>query len=145
MAIARLTNMIKNDGWIFKPGEKSFSPEGRKGIVAVDFDGTLFAEGAYPGVGAPHTFLIEVLKKLQKMGCFVILWTCRCGEPLVNAVKACEEQGLVLDGVNSNHISSILQWGAEPQSVKIFADVYIDDRGLYPTEVTTVWSQVCKK
>ena len=70
-----------------------------KRIIAVDFDGTLCAD-EYPGIGAPNLPLIAYLKRLKAEGCQLILWTCRCGELLEEAVAWCTGCQLYFDAVN---------------------------------------------
>ena len=62
--------------------------------IAVDFDSTI-VEGAYPEIGKPQVFAFESLKKLQEQGHRLILWTYRSGDRLEEAIKFCEEKGLV--------------------------------------------------
>lgn len=54
-------------------------------IFAVDFDGTLCL-GEWPKLGAPNIPLIKTLINKQRCGDKLILWTCRTGEALENAV-----------------------------------------------------------
>lgn len=54
-------------------------------IIAVDFDGTL-CHGNWPDIGEPNIRLINKLLKLQRKGYKIILWTCREGEPLHQAI-----------------------------------------------------------
>lgn len=96
-----------------------------KRIIAVDFDGTLCAD-EYPGIGAPNLPLIAYLKRLKAEGCQLILWTCRCGELLEEAVAWCTGCQLYFDAVNENVEETLEKYGTD--SRKIFADVYIDDR-----------------
>jgi hypothetical protein len=93
-------------------------------IYAVDFDGTL-CEYNWPGIGAPNRGLIEYLKTAKCCGDKVILWTCRSGERLQEAVSWCKEHGLIFDAVNDNLPEIIELFGSE--SRKIFANEYIDD------------------
>ena len=46
--------------------------------IAVDFDGTI-VEHRYPNIGKERPFAFDVLKKLQKEGHKLILWTAREG------------------------------------------------------------------
>lgn len=96
-------------------------------IFAVDFDGTL-CDGAYPGIGEPHTEMIESVKKLRQDGHKIILWTCREGDDLEKAVSWCADQGLTFDAVNDN-LEETKQWFGG-NSRKIVADFYIDDKAL---------------
>lgn len=94
-------------------------------IIAVDFDGTL-CENKWPEIGEANEDLILYLRNLQSTGMKIVLWTCRVGERLNEAIRWCHAQGLVFDAVNEN-VPEVLQWmGGD--SRKIYADVYIDDK-----------------
>jgi len=104
-------------------------------ILAVDFDGTLF-EGSYPEKGDPKQDIIDKVKQFKEEGAEIILWTCRGGDPLKEAVERCKEVGLEFDAVNDNAPSN-LEWinseragGQEFCDKKIFAHFYVDDRAL---------------
>lgn len=97
-------------------------------IIAVDFDGTL-CENKYPNIGAMNTYLIDLLKKRQKVGDKIILWTCRVGKKLQEAINKCKEHGLIFDAVNENVPEIIKSFGSDTR--KIFADEYIDDHNTY--------------
>lgn len=95
-------------------------------IIAVDFDGTL-CEDIYPYIGAPNTALIDEIKQRQEVGDRIILWTCRVGKLLNDAVRWCaHEHGLIFDAVNENLPGLIAAYGSD--SRKVYADKYIDDR-----------------
>lgn len=94
-------------------------------IIAVDFDGTL-CENRWPKIGVANLKLIERLKYEQTRGVKLILWTCRDGKELENAVSWCAAQGLHFDAVNDNLPEVIEQFGGNPR--KIHADYYIDDK-----------------
>lgn len=96
------------------------------GIIAVDFDGTL-CEDHFPEIGQPNWPLIYFLKEKQREGSKIILWTCRCGSVLNEAVSWCKKHGLIFDTVNANVPENIMQYGGS-DSRKIYADLYIDDR-----------------
>jgi len=100
-------------------------------IIAVDFDGTLCTD-TYPEIGGANYKLIWELKARQSTGDKLILWTCRAGELLQNAVEWCKANGLVFDAVNDNVPETILKWGNN--SRKITADIYVDDRSCSPFE-----------
>ena len=97
----------------------------RPKIIACDFDGTLFIDN-YPGVGEPIFMTINMLKLEQENGAKIILWTNRTDKPLLNAVRACNEEGLFFDAVNDNLPEIIEAFGCNTR--KIFADEYWDDR-----------------
>ena len=94
-------------------------------VIAVDFDGTLCTRN-WPNIGDPNTELIEQLKEEQKNGAAVILWTCREGKLLREAVKWCKGQGLTFDQVNEQDPDRVRTYKCN--SRKISADVYVDDR-----------------
>lgn len=99
-------------------------------IVAVDFDGTL-AKTRFPEIIEPIGRNIEYCKWLQAHGAILILWTCRRGEDLRDAVEWCEDHGLVFDYINENTPENIAQYGGE-DTRKIFAHEYIDDKATNP-------------
>jgi len=95
-------------------------------IIAVDFDGTI-VEHAYPRIGKPIPFAIDVLKKLQREEHhLLILWSVREGELLEDAVKYCKRSGLEFYAVNKNYPEE--NSGIEPR--KVNADLYIDDKNI---------------
>lgn len=97
-------------------------------IYAVDFDQTL-AFGSYPIAEKPNVMLMHKLTGLQKEGNKIILWTCRNGKPLEDAIKLCLDCGLEFDAVNEN-LPEILAMYDNKDSRKITADYYIDDKAI---------------
>lgn len=95
-------------------------------ILAIDFDGTI-VENKYPGIGKPKLFAFETLKKLQKKGFVLILWTYRDGERLEEAVEFCRKKGLEFYAVNKSYPEEEY---TEEISRKINADIFIDDRNI---------------
>lgn len=96
-------------------------------IIAVDFDGTL-CENHWPEIGEPNKELIDYLLKEQSMGSRIILWTCRAGQALENAVNWCSrEHSLYFDAINENLPSILTEFGGD-DTRKIFAHEYIDDK-----------------
>ena len=91
-------------------------------ILAVDFDGTLY-DGSQANVG-----LINRLKVSQKQGDIVILWTCRDGKRLTEALTTLARYGFKPNLVNQNAPQTIMALGYDPR--KILADVYIDDKAI---------------
>ena len=96
-------------------------------VYAVDFDGTL-CESVWPGIGEPNMALIDHLKKRRSEGNKIILWTCRVGDRLREAVEWCRERGLEFDAVNENLPEMIEKYGGDTR--KIFADCYINDKNV---------------
>ena len=89
-------------------------------IVAVDFDGTLEQNGIV------NDSLIKSLMLAQKQGNVIILWTCRHGKRLQDAVNVLLKRGFRPNYINCNTPETIRKIGYD--SRKIFADVYIDDK-----------------
>ena len=98
-------------------------------IIAVDFDGTLCYSN-WPELGEPNRRLIEYLRAFKAQGNKLILWTCRAGEALDNAVSWCHDQDLEFDAVNDNLPEIVELYGNN--SRKITCDYYIDDRAILP-------------
>lgn len=96
-------------------------------IIAVDFDGTL-CENKYPEIGKPKFDVIARLFIEQTEGAKIILWTCRTGRHLKDAVKWCENIGLHFDAVNENLPEIIKSFGGDNR--KIFANECWDDRAV---------------
>ena len=103
-----------------------------RGIIAVDFDGTL-CEDRFPEIGAANHELIQRLIDLRQQGWKLILWTCRNGSELREAVSFCGQHSLEFDAVNDNVDEVIERYGGD--SRKIYADLYIDDRARQPGAV----------
>lgn len=111
--------------------EKFMTHLPNKTIIAVDFDGTL-CYSHFPELGEPNTPMIERLKELQQTNNYkLILWTCRNGQPLTDAVNFCKEYGLKFDTVNEN-LPEILDLYGNIDSRKVTADYYLDDKSIFP-------------
>lgn len=91
-------------------------------IIAVDYDGTLERDGEM------NRALIERLKANQRRGAVIILWTCRNGDRLFDAVQKLRKNGLTVNYVNCNAPETIKKLGYDPR--KVFADIYIDDKAV---------------
>jgi hydroxymethylpyrimidine pyrophosphatase-like HAD family hydrolase len=94
--------------------------------IAVDFDGTI-VEHAFPLIGKEKYFAFKTLIELQKKGWQIILWTCRYGKELDEAIDFCRKKGLEFYAVNKNYPEEIYD---TENSRKIEADLYIDDRNI---------------
>ena len=112
-------------------------PEERKyRVIAVDFDGTLFFTD-YPKILSPITPVVEMAKKRREEGDKVILWTCREGEVLEEAVEACREKGLEFDAINDNIPELKEKWGNNTR--KVAADEYWDDHNTDLREIKVAY------
>lgn len=95
-------------------------------IIAVDFDGTL-CKHEFPNIGQANMEIITLIKKLKSQGHQIILWTCRDGLYLEDAVKWCKENfGIYFDAINDN-VQETKDTFID-LSKKVYADIYIDDR-----------------
>jgi len=101
----------------------------RPKVIAVDFDGTIVTHN-YPEIGTPIIHIINYLKEQKRIGNQLILWTCRSGKELMDAVEYCKSIGVFFDAVNED-ISRIKDSDfGRKKSCKVCADLYLDDRSL---------------
>ena len=94
-------------------------------IAAVDFDG-LLVKNKFPEIGEIRQPMFNAVKLLQKNGWKIILWSCRTGDMLKDAVEFCVQHGLVPDAVNENLKEVREYFGSDTR--KVFANMYLDDR-----------------
>lgn len=99
----------------------------RRKVIAIDFDGCL-CKDAFPGIGEPNWEVINAAKQAQDEGAALILWTCREGAYLTEAVEACTNWDLKFDAVNENIPEMIEAFGNDCR--KVGADEYWDDRAV---------------
>ncbi|MBQ4161836.1 MAG: hypothetical protein IJD84_02930 [Parabacteroides sp.] len=97
-------------------------------VIAIDFDGTI-VKHRYPAIGEELPFAIETLKRLQKDGHKLILWSVREGRLLEEAVSFCRERGLEFYAVNRDYPEEEKERNNH-FSRKLKADLFIDDRNL---------------
>ena len=118
---------LESDWWLTSKEVKDIDYEeyeaNRKPIIAVDFDNTLRIGGK------PNEALFNIIKERNEDIDF-ILWTCRVGKDLIDAIKFCEENGWSPKYVNENVEKDL------PDCRKVFADYYIDDLSVYQDDET---------
>lgn len=110
-------------------------------VIAVDFDSTLVTS-AYPAIGNMILETFTSILTLKKLGCQIVLWTCRSGELLKNAVEWCAERGLEFDAVNTE--APYTRTWKKYISRKIYADIYVDDKGMPPhrlNQIVDLWKK----
>ena len=103
--------------------------------IAVDFDGTI-VEDRYPDIGPLIPNARNVLQRYRMAGGKVILWTCRTGQDLINALVFLTQNGISVDAANSHLPENVEAFrrqfphvpDRDVESRKIPADMYIDDR-----------------
>lgn len=96
-------------------------------ILAVDFDGTI-ARSSFPDILGEQPYAGEVLRKLHGRGHYIIIWTCRSGKNLLDAINWLLEHNIPFDRVNDHCPENIKRYGKG--SGKIYANIYIDDKNL---------------
>lgn len=119
-AISRLKVASGTDETVEKESERTLQK-----AIAIDFDGCLCAN-AYPDIGAPNWEIIVAAAAEQIAGAGLILWTCREGELLENALEACARWGLHFDAVNDSLPSWKKFYGNDTR--KVGATEYWDDK-----------------
>ena len=97
-------------------------------VIAVDFDGTIVRH-RYPAIGEELPFAIETLKKLQKDGHKLILWSVREGKLLDEAVAFCRKRGRDFYAINRDYPEEEKERNNH-FSRKLKVDLFIDDRNL---------------
>jgi len=98
-------------------------------IIAIDFDGTI-VKHMYPGIGESNQNVLDAIFEEKSKGSKFILWTCRGGEKLEEAVEWCKSQGIEFDAINED-VQEVKEseFGAT-KSIKVYADEYWDDKNL---------------
>lgn len=92
-------------------------------IIAIDFDGVCVSN-EFPKIGR-DIGAVPVLLEFLENGHKLILLTNRYGQSLKDAENWFMAYGISLYGINHNPV----QWRFS-KSPKVYADLYIDDRGL---------------
>lgn len=106
----------------------------KRKVIAIDFDGTITDETPYPITGKIRPEAVRVIKRLQKeYDC--VLWTCRWGADLTEAINLLAWSGLVFEYINE------VPYDYRGSQRKIRADIYIDNKG-YGTVID--WEQIEK-
>ena len=94
-------------------------------IIAIDFDGTI-CRSQFPTIQGEQPYAAEVIRKLHERGHYIIIWTCRTGENLLDAINWLAGHDIPFDRVNDNHPDNIAEHGGNNR--KVYADCYIDDK-----------------
>jgi hypothetical protein len=108
---------------------------------AIDWDGTVVNDKQFPNIGEPKPNAINVMNRMLAEGSRIIIWTCRGGREQADGIRAkLNEYGIFDFMVNKEYPDSIEYW-KDSLSPKVFADVYIDDRGIH-TQGEIDWYEV---
>jgi len=92
-------------------------------IVAVDYDDTLFN---FHGTDSSYEMVKQLVRDLHSIGCKIIIWT---GSENINDIYVyLREQRIPWNLINEN-LQVNGKWASGKDSRKVYANVYIDDRG----------------
>lgn len=95
-------------------------------IIAVDFDGTLH-DGEYHAIGNPIKDAIETMQALKyREYHYLIIWTCREGVLLTEAINWLLENNIPFDRINDHEPKNKAKYGDTTR--KVYAHLYIDDK-----------------
>lgn len=94
-------------------------------IIAVDFDGTLHT-GDFPKIGNVAAEAEKYMNKLKADGHYLIIWTCRHGDRLTEAINWLIERGIPFDRINEHEPENIKKY--QSNSRKVYAHLYVDDK-----------------
>lgn len=92
-------------------------------VIAIDFDGTITEKNIFPEIGKAREHAFEAIRHFQELGHKCVLWTCRYGQSLIEAINWLAKNNVKMDAYNENLYPL--------QSRKIVADVYIDDKNVF--------------
>lgn len=109
-----------------------------KPILAIDFDGTIVT-AEYPKLGRINQGVIKAMWEAKARGWEIIIWTCREGQYLTDAVELLNRAGIPYDYVN-HHSKQALDF-FDYESRKIYATLYHDDRNV----LHATWNQVLER
>jgi hypothetical protein len=98
-------------------------------IIAIDFDGTI-VEDRFPEIGDLKPGAVEAINQLYADGYTIIIWTCRTGINKARAVEFLAKAGIKWHYFNESSIANLKLHNFN-DTRKVYADLYIDDRGLY--------------
>ena len=99
-------------------------------IIAIDFDGTI-VEDKFPAIGELKENARSVINALKHEGYYIIVWTCRTGERLLEAEAFLRKEGIAFDAINESSPANLAQYeGVDTR--KVYAHIYIDDKALSP-------------
>lgn len=96
-------------------------------IIAVDFDGTI-SRGKYPAIDGEQPYAGEIMRQLHAEGHYIIIWTCRCGKQLLDAINWLLEQKIPFDRINDHNPENVRKYGEGGN--KVYAHCYIDDKNI---------------
>jgi len=102
-------------------------------IIAIDFDGTI-VEHAYPNIGELKPNVKKTINKWYDAGHKIIIWSCRDTNTKEEAEDFLNINGIKFHTFNENVDAN--DFNPHP---KVFAHLYIDDRGFRFTDADYNW------
>jgi hypothetical protein len=95
--------------------------DGKRLIVAVDFDDTLFG---YASSSHTHPLALDIVRRAQKIGCYICLFTASHPDRFKMMLDYLKLQLIKVDSINQNPIKE-LEYG---YNGKMFYNILLDDR-----------------
>ena len=94
-------------------------------IIAVDFDGTI-SRGKFPAIDGEQPYAGESLRKLHDEGHKIIIWTCRTGDQLLNAINWLLERQIPFDHcyIDDKNIGGFPGWLACMKEIERMEEAY---------------------
>jgi len=111
--------------WRDESGECTWHDVERPPIVAVDLDGVIVEFDEWRGVENVGNVKEKAkfwMNKFKQLGYYVVVWTTRGADEAIS--NYLDEQGIAFDSINDH------PWQTPDMSNKIYADIYVDDRGV---------------
>lgn len=96
-------------------------------IIAIDFDGTI-VEDHFPHIGPVRADAKDVIRQLYSDGHYIIIWTCRTGSKMYEVKTFLKENFIPYHQINKSNPDNVEKYGIDTR--KVYADVYVDDKGL---------------
>ena len=116
------------------------TPETHK-VIAIDLDGTIWEDRAYPGFGKVFDFAIQVINGMVMDGYHVVIWTCRGGDNL----QLCKEELFRLglnQSIQFNEHATYYTSKYPIQSLKIAASLYLDNSAFGSPDYKNLWFEL---
>lgn len=110
-------------------------------IIAVDFDGTITEN---PNIGDDLSLredAKEVLERLHEDGIQLILWTCRTGKLLDQALEFLKNNDMLQLFASINENIPEVKKEYKGDARKVGADIYIDDKNIFNGN-NVYWSEI---
>jgi len=105
-------------------------------IFAIDFDNTIaYSSNHHRIISGLFDHVKTVIDELHDAGHYIIIWTCRRGKDLKNAIKYLDDNKIYYDKINENMPDEDIK-----TSNKVFADYYIDDKSFPPKDIN--WHEI---